>query len=548
MRDTLIEMPVSLAWFVLTGALFALQVVPQTGVFLMFLLAPYWSIVTVNLGFVSLVGEALFGRVNKAWLLAPALWFGGYAVAATVSHIQFNVLDASFRKQNEGKSVQFSAADTAIVFESKSSSSSGAASHFVRSYDVPVAYEENPNFITARHLAYRIGDRSRCDSIRKDDRYRSSGVNAFGFHENKRFVTNLCVVSGPEDPAGDVVLISEKVERQPHSELLPFDQHTITITQPGGATTELVSGSAAPLQWLPMPVMGCALISSSPAWRCTAGFARESLQGLGAPGAYGSAALALVAKTLGLRESPASERLASFAGRQAAPNLEPIIEQRLRVTLGVLDRVIADPGAASTIHDYAGLHQRPDLISRRAPEIVTAIVAALDIGHSKSLETGRNLQALLAVLPFAEFEPHARVVLGSLEARSKMTEYMIDHRFLARLGELGGTSLSFLERVAFELRGPKGQSLRTYTLPAIEGLCKAGRDAAHLAERIAVVMNASGRRTDGLYTTAFVALLRLGRPDLADIGPDKASPYRAREYQTWRRTITSDSPSSACRV
>lgn len=548
MRDIFEDMPLSMAWFVLTCGVYALQLFPLTGIFLMFLMAPYWSVVTINLGFASLAVEALFGRIQKAWLLVPALWFGGYAIAALISHMQFDDLDASFRKQNEGKSVQFSAMDTAIVFDSKTHGLSGAASSMVRTYDVPVAYETNPNFKTARHLAYRIGNRPRCDSVRADQRYGASGVHSFGFHENKVFVKDLCVVNGPEDPAGRVVVISDKVERQPHSDLLPFSLHTITITQPGGDTTELVSGWAAPLQWLPMPMMGCALNSSAPAWQCMAGFVRESQQGLGAPGGYGSAGLALVAKVLRLRASPATERRASFAGDEAAPSLAPIIEQRLRVTLGVLDRVIAEPSTGSTIHDYAGLHQRPDLVQERASEIVTTVVAALDIGSSKSLETSRNLQALLAVLPFAEFEPHAKAVLASLEARSKLTGYMIDDRFLARLGELGGRSVPFLERVAFEFRGNKWDSPRTYTRSAVEGLCMAGREAAHLADRIAAAMTASGRRTEGLFATAFVALLRLGRPDLADLGPDRSSPYRAKDYEAWRQSITSDSPPSVCRV
>ena len=63
--------PVSFWLFGWTGLVFVLQLIPFTGIFLMFLLAPFWSVVTLNLGFVALAYEAATGRVPRVWLLAP---------------------------------------------------------------------------------------------------------------------------------------------------------------------------------------------------------------------------------------------------------------------------------------------------------------------------------------------------------------------------------------------------------------------------------------------------------------------------------------------
>ena len=47
-----------------------------------FLAAPFWSVVTLNVGFLSIGIEAVAGKVHRAWLVAPMLWFAGYEYVA----------------------------------------------------------------------------------------------------------------------------------------------------------------------------------------------------------------------------------------------------------------------------------------------------------------------------------------------------------------------------------------------------------------------------------------------------------------------------------
>jgi hypothetical protein len=45
-----------------------------------------------------------------------------------------------------------------------------------------------------------------------------------------------------------------------------------TIALPDGRRLELLGGTAVPLAWLPMPIIGCALNSGAGRWDCAALF------------------------------------------------------------------------------------------------------------------------------------------------------------------------------------------------------------------------------------------------------------------------------------
>src|SRR5262245_43967592 len=140
MRSLFRQMPRSLWWFVLTGAVYLLQVFPPTGLFLMFLVAPYWSIATVNLGFLSIILETVAGRINPYWLILPCAWFAGYTGAAYMSHRGVAALDADVRAINARQHVAFQPSTQALVFDVNSQDLSGAPEQLVREYSLPVAY------------------------------------------------------------------------------------------------------------------------------------------------------------------------------------------------------------------------------------------------------------------------------------------------------------------------------------------------------------------------------------------------------------------------
>lgn len=172
MRALFRNMPWSLSWFVLTGAIFLLQLFPYTGIFLMMVAAPLWSIATINLGFLSLAVEALLGRISMIWLAVPLAWFAGYAGAAHISQQRATELDAKLRAANAGERLKFEAAKQALVFDGRSDDLSGAPSSIVQNYRIPVAYQ------VRTEKKQRIHHASRWLPIRSATPLRRTGATA----------------------------------------------------------------------------------------------------------------------------------------------------------------------------------------------------------------------------------------------------------------------------------------------------------------------------------------------------------------------------------
>ncbi len=528
-------LPVSLVWFAFTGVVFLLQAIPITGIFLMLLLAPFWSIVTVNLGFVSLGVEALMGKTSRLWLLAPLAWFGGYAVAAHLSHMEFDRLDAQFRQANAGKSVPFSPERDALVFDYKGDGTlSGAASTFAAEYGLPVAYEANKNFKTASHIAHRTGDAALCTELR-DPAYGNAGIHAF-VHGGRKGTAGVCRYTAPEDPVLPAVRVGARGVHK-KGESMPAGLTHIEITRDGAAPVQLTTGMAAPLSWWPLPTIGCWLNSGSPSWQCEAGFMRERLRGLGGEGAYGGAAIDVLATALGLSKTEPGER-PTAADPAALARLRQTITQSVGSATAMLDRMIADPTVRATVHDVPGLRERPDILVPRADGMVRAIGQALDGGH-RTREVGTILQSFLAQLPPSDFQRIGPAVLAELAARGTIDSNQISAELAARLGDLGAPAIPVLERLAFA-------SGRRAFAGAIFGLCRVGAPAAHFADTVAAQLAGQKRSSGEIHAAAYVTLLRMGRPDLADSDPDADGRYARKHYESWRASVTPSSPPSVC--
>jgi hypothetical protein len=255
--------PRSLLWFAATAVIFVLQLIPYTGLFLMFLMAPFWSVITVNAGFAHLAAEAYFGKIHKVWLILPIAWFAGYEAAALLSHRAAWQLDAQLKAENSRQTLNFNDIEQSLVFEQGSDFLSGAAQTIFNKYDVSAAYERNPNFPGYSHLVYR---------------------------ENVR---------APEDPTKSIVLV-KGTDELISGYLLPYRRYTISLLDHGTPIRTLFAGHAHPLSWIPLPIMGCSLNSAAPSWDCVVQFWRDNI-GLGGTGGYGGAAIEVVATALGLK-------------------------------------------------------------------------------------------------------------------------------------------------------------------------------------------------------------------------------------------------------
>ncbi|WP_146618858.1 hypothetical protein [Rhodoplanes elegans] len=524
----------SLIWFALTAVVFVLQLIPIPGIFLMMLMAPFWSVVTINIGFLSLAAEAYGGRISRWWLIAPAVWFGGCAALATFSHVDLHRLDADIRQQNEGKSIAFDPGAQALVFDETSKAFNGAAGAFIKTYDIPAVYAIAAGEIGATHRVHMIGGRTVCNRLRGDPRLRESRVFLSGVLEGRRLVDGVCEISAPRDPSLPTVTAFARTETH-GGILLPYKLFHITVVDRRGQKIELAAGEASPFFWLPIPIIGCGLNSARAKWECSALLMRDKPRGLGGDRVDGGAAFDVVARALGLTASPVATR-GTAIDATPGPDIEQILDPRLRLSLETLDRVIADPTRHITVHDVAGLSVRPALFVDRVDSIVPAIEKAL--ASERSFETARVLEGLLAALPAERFSSVGPGILAVLGRRDLLTDRMVDNQLAMRLGDLGAAAVPTLVRLAFA-----EQSIPNAA--AILGLCRAGAAARPVADRMAVEVSGAARTTSQAHEALFVTLLRLGRPDLAERGLDRVL-SKSPKFEDWRRTVTPSSPPDLC--
>jgi hypothetical protein len=539
MRGFFDGMPWSLWWFVLTAFVYALQLFPPSGIFLMLLMAPFWSIFTINLGFITVILEVVFGRVPVSWLLLPGLWFGGYFATAYLSHSHVATLDAQIRAINAAERIPFDPAKQALVLVPSQNILSHTADNIVREYRIPVAYTMQRDPKGLDHRATRLMANPQCQTIRQDQRYTMARVFAQPIYEEavekyRRIPSNICSVSMPEDPVLPTLRVEGKQEKH-DDHITPYVLTRMSVYNAEGTLlAQPVSGHANPLSWLPMPILGCGLNSGAAKWQCMTMFWRGNV-GLGGRKSYGSAADEVIPEVLGLARASSLARREEIAAVQVSL-VTALVDKSARDALSAIDAVIADPTKQIIIHDVSAVRANLALLGDRAPAIVEAIARSLANGR-RTYETARVLQDLLAHLPATEFDAVSGALLATLNAQSLLNEATVAGSLANRLGQLGPTALPVLEQLVFST--PK----RPVT-GAFYGLCRIGAAAAHRAELIAELAS------DGLHrerdTAIYVALRRMGRDDI--IARERATGTRFKNIDTRldERTIAPDSPPNVC--
>lgn len=514
--------PLSFLIFAFTAAIFLLQVLPYPGLFLMMLMAPFWSIITINAGFASLAFEAYFGIVSRKWMLAPVAWFGGYFAIALVDHLTFYQLANEIVQFNSGKTLPFSANTTALVID-REAAHPGSLVNF---YDLPVVYETAKK---GTHLAYRAKSTDRiCD--RKRAEFKVIGISSLD-HDN--YLTSFCSVKYNEDPKFPTVTVSATTEKH-ESWWLPYAIDSIHVKAPSGEVIELRSGYASPMSWWPQPVLGCFLIDNPSSWSCTFQFRKGKAQGLGAEGAYGEGSVHVIAKALELKPFDAIKRRNSNQ-----PDLEhqKAIADEISRSISNLDSLIAQPTTKVTSSDLRGLTTRLDVLGARAEGMSVALFRAIDADFAL-WENNLNLQRLIAVLKPQDFNRVGNKLLAEFEARPTLPNQVYSVELLQRLGDLGQKSSKLLARVAFSDDNSRSTA-------ALLGLCKIGTPVAEFAGKVAEILT-STKRSDERHSAAYVTLLRMDREDLADNDPDAKSSFRAAAYSRLRHLMTSERTAKFC--
>jgi hypothetical protein len=469
--------PASFGFFVATAIVFALQVIPIVGIFLMFMLAMFWSVLLINAGMVGTALEALTGRVSRWWLVLPVAFYGGYFAFAAADHAALQRLGASYDAANAKVAVPFDPERHALVFDGNGTD----GSWFVQNYRLPVSYSRNPNspegFRSNRMMA-----RETCGEVRENPAVGAAGVYTFGFHDgdaisSRKMDTRFCDLAMPERPTLPMVTVARREDKARYAQL-PITRVTTTVTTPDGQRFRLLGGVAAPLSWLPMPVIGCGLNSGAARWDCQVAFWRDGFTPIVAGNTRYNRDSFTLARALGLN-------LVEIAARQGGDatlvrsKMAEVEEATLARQLSAIDLMIADPLAKVEDWQTGVVARRPEALAAKADAIMTGLERAAAVGgsrRSKARESGRILAGLIAGLPrdrFVTYSPRLLTLYrANFEAVADGTRRTQSHwlwesePLLRRVGDLGPKAL-------FVATDPRAAAPNV-NQAGIEAMCRVG--------------------------------------------------------------------------
>src|SRR6185503_7956 len=244
------KLPRSLLWFLPVLCLIPLAFVPLPLFVLGFLLLV--PTVALNAGFLSLGIEAWRARISRLWILAPAIWFGGYASLVVISNLEIARLDEQFRLANAGIKVAFDPTrEDLVIIGGRTGNRYVGPDTLVQSFDLPVVYSREGQ--PQRHLAYRLGGGDTCQQYKND---RSRMVEYSSIYERRKpALDDLCLYALAENPANPAVTIEIK-QRSVDDLYAPRWEIDALIVDSANERHILRSGITSELRWIPIPSVG----------------------------------------------------------------------------------------------------------------------------------------------------------------------------------------------------------------------------------------------------------------------------------------------------
>ncbi len=495
----------SILLFIATGIVFLLQLFPFTGVFLMMFGALFWATITINLAFICMIFEALF-RVSPKWtLIFPALYFIGYLSVAGLSHYQYHLLQQQAATLNAKVEIPFDPIKNDLVVWQDYSTP------LLSGYDLDVVYEPNETDIPMKHTSKRIASSEVCNTFRG---YVEGIYTEPLWGRN----TNGCVLAYSEFVAKPSFSVSSKFEKIP-SWILPLERELVTITSPDNTKYTIHAGRVAPFPWLPRPVLGCALISSSATWECVHTFWRGLPQSIIGNPKNSSGTHLAIASALDLKPVLLEEKIArapkSF---DRSTILERNQKHRLDNTYKRFEAFLMDPVGYKDDLGFSLMVKERSYLASKADSMVNA----LKVLSSNSLDESnkrRVLYEFLSQIPkedFAKVTPELITIFTPNE-KSDPNLYSDLYRnpLLARMGDIGGAEVMMLYKSIFA-RIP---NVKKIPGAVVLGICRGGSQmtdtfGTDLLGKLSAIK--SEYQVDMDKRAILMALYRMGLKEQAD--------------------------------
>ncbi len=264
----------------------ALQWVPFTGIFLMFLMAPLWSIVLINAGFLAMTFEAIVGMIPRWAVAIPLVYFGGYCAEAVVQHREVDRQIATLASKPAGH-LKFDANEAVINVDLFGDE---IGHDLIAFYHVPAVIRGG------------IGQDGLADvyRLKPECKLARAGISSTPSHNEflqRSLNFDPCIVKHREVYSGLIVNIKSAEQGKRVRDTVNADRIVLTATDGNQVTID--NGWYSPLSWFPMPIIGCGLNDEPPAWKCVAHFNHDRIPVL-TPIDGVSGPAAAVARVLGL--------------------------------------------------------------------------------------------------------------------------------------------------------------------------------------------------------------------------------------------------------
>ncbi len=257
-------MRLSLACFIATAVVAVLQWIPFTGIFLMFLMAPFWSVILINAGFLAMLFEAIMGHIPRWAVVIPLLYFGGYYTETAFQHIEVNREIEAFASRPIDR-LKFDRKDAAINVDL---SGDEIGANLLTRYGVSTVIRGG---IGKDGLAdvYRL--KPDCTPDRQGISARSDRYA----YQRRSLLFDSCIAHHREAYAGPIVNIKFGEDERAGDSTVAANR--IVLAAPNGNQVAIDNGWYSPLSWFPMPIIGCGLNDQPPAWKCVAYFNHDRI-------------------------------------------------------------------------------------------------------------------------------------------------------------------------------------------------------------------------------------------------------------------------------
>ena len=499
--------------------LFGLQAFPLTGIFLMILGAALINGLLVHVCLLALLAEAFVGRAPRVLMIVPIAAYGAYYAIYVQQSLEIAQKSAEMRASNPGEVLDFDAQAYSLV--------TTHANTFVSEHEIPVVYEANTNFAEG-YLSYRLIRRDQCGIV-KDGQNR---ITTFGVHFGGVFQPQLCVMRFPEQPPFRRVTVVRRGDEEIWKRKWDISDQVTEVSVDGAVIGTFRTASVWRLPAFPIAFVGCALISSTPAWKCGADFMRSHISIDGIPEGVDRARYdSPESVMLGIRKYTSSD-LANFRGFEQNDDVLARIAgepQRVEDAVFALLQDIVDGKNPKLPHNMGfSLAQNPTRLAPFAEAMAKRFVELNDTAANDVPNREGQVQALktaIAALPRQTFPRVAEPIFAIIRQNGVWQRFPV---LYIRAADAGGGTLEFYKHDFMH------DTVRGYLrmLPVL-AICRIGQADDELISEMKRRFAAHDAGRDGLrYKSALVVtLFKLGQESFLRENA-QSIPARSRDWMT----------------